>query len=368
MKLKKSLGVRLLGVLLVALILCVPTFASADSITPDTYSDTLAVGESVTITKIVTVSERAAASSKVDVFFLADTTGSMGGAISGIISSASTILSSTAALGDVAFGVGEYKDWDDPYAYRLNQDITTSQPLAQAGINMWSASGGNDWPEAQLYALEEVANTTSWRVGSERIIVWFGDAPGHDASGGSTEVSATAALVANGIQVEAINVGGASGLDSSGSASGEGGPAVAGAATRITAATGGNLHIGPNNAAIVDVIQDAITAAIDEYSVVGLDISEVPGGVTVTYSPAPYVGAYDRSIERTFEFDVTFTGDTLGIYDFSIYGIVDGGRVGTEVDRIVVTDAVIPEPSTYLLLGSGIAAFAFYRVRKKKRS
>jgi len=54
--------------------------------------------------------------------------------INSVKTNATAILASTAGLGDVAFGVGEYKDVGDVYVYRQNQDITTSQAAAQAGI------------------------------------------------------------------------------------------------------------------------------------------------------------------------------------------------------------------------------------------
>src|SRR5207249_1219633 len=49
-------------------------------------------------------------------------------------------------------------------------------------INAWQADGGGDTPEAQLFALDQVAQCpgTGWRPGAKRIIVWFGDAPGHE--------------------------------------------------------------------------------------------------------------------------------------------------------------------------------------------
>ena len=353
-----------------ALVLGLVPTAWADSIYPSSASMTLAVGGSTTIHKTVTVDN--ATTSKVDVFFLADTTGSMGGSIAGIIGSASSILSTAAGLGDVAFGVGEYKDTLDAYRYRLNQDITTNQAAAQAGINLWSASGGHDGPEANLFALQQVANTTTWRAGSERILVWFGDAPGHDPDGGATLSSATAALTGAGVQVEAIDVGnGASdgfGLNDCTTSwcgsSIEGGAASSGQATAITGATGGNFHTSANSSAIVAVINNAINSAVQNYSSVGLDLSEVPFGVSVVSTPSSYTGAWDRSVSRSFGFDVTFTGDAPGTYDFSIYGTVDGGRIASEIDHVVVTSA--PEPGIISLMGLGLAGPAVSRRRRIK--
>ena len=305
----------------------------ADSISPASYEATLGLGDSVTITKTVTVSEGVPTSSKVDVYFLADVTGSMGGAIANVKASAASILSETAGLGDVQFGVGQYAGESGANSYRLLQGMTSNAGAAQSAINSWSASGGGDTPEANLYGLHQAASegATGWRTGSEKILVWFGDAPGHDPSpGGSTppggkvnEAQTISALQATGINVQALNVG-FGGLDSTGQA------------TRITNATGGDLYNGIATDEVADAIKDAIAMVIANYNTVGLDLSEVPAGVTVTSVPGSTSGDFDRSEERSFEFDVTFTGDAEGVYDFNIYGTVDGGRVATESDRITV--------------------------------
>lgn len=175
-----------------ALTAFLPFTAMADSISPTTFSATLDVGESVTITKTVTV-DAEATTSKVDVFFLMDETGSMGGEIAAVKAAASSILSTAAGFGDINFGVGGYRDARDLFAYRTLTDITSDTAVTQAAINSWTASGGGDFPEANIYALEQVASTVSWRPDAERILLWFGDATGHDPSLGSTEASATAA-------------------------------------------------------------------------------------------------------------------------------------------------------------------------------
>jgi hypothetical protein len=334
---------NILTIVCLSLFFCVS--AMADSIAPDTFTATIGLGGSVTIDKTVTVDE--GGEPKVDVFFLTDSTGSMFGVIDAVKTSASDILTATAGLGDVAFGVGEYRDVGDAFVYRLNADMTTSTAAALAGIGAWSAGGGGDWYEAELYALEEAATTTSWRTGSERLLVWFGDAPGHDPSGPggvSTEASATAALVAAGIEVEAVDVGGMDGE---------------GQATRITAATGGTLYSGVSTGDIVTVITDAIASAVASYTTVSLDLSEVPAGLTAGAVPAAYVGSFDRSTTETFAFDLTFTGDAVGTYSFPVYALVDGGRVAKEADRI----RVVPIPGAFLLgmLGLSVAGI---RLRK----
>ena len=181
------------------LVLLIPVNVLADTVNPANFATSLKPGKSVTITKTVVISAGTPTTAKVDVFFLADTTGSMTTTLLNVQSGAAAIIAGTSGLGDVAYGVGEYRDVGDPFVYRLNQDITTDTAAVQTGINAWVASGGGDWPEAELYALYQVANTISWRPGSTRILIWFGDAEGHDPAGpppGVTEAQATAALVA----------------------------------------------------------------------------------------------------------------------------------------------------------------------------
>jgi hypothetical protein len=320
----------------------------ADSVSPSSVSATLPVGGSTTINKTVTVNAGPPTSSLVDVFFLADTTGSMGPQIAAVQAAASSILSQAAGLGNVAFAVGEYKDQPalsgDPFAYRLNTDITKSTASVTAGINLWSAFGGGDTPEANLFGLQQAATTTSWRTGSARILVQFGDAPPHDPSGAATLSTATAALLANNVTVEAIDVG-----NLNGTADGH-----TGEEGSIATATGGALITGIDTSTIVKAINDAIVNAVSTYTTVGLDLTSAPAGVTVTSSP-DITGSFDRSITRTFDFTVTFTGGAPGTYDFPIFATVDGGRVATENDHIVVGGTVPDSGSAFMLLGLAVA-------------
>ena len=341
--------------MLLPLVLCCGVLVSApglgDSIAPSSINETLGVGESTIISKTITITTQPPTTALVDVFFLADTTGSMYGEIAAVKAGAGSIMASTSTLGNVAYGVGEYKDFDgDPFAYQQNVDITTNTAMVQSAIDTWGASGGGDWEEAQLFAMNEVATGSTWRPGSTRILVWFGDAPGHDPSGGITEAAVITSLNAENIVVEALDV---YYLDELGQA------------TAITNATSGHLYSGVDSGAIVTQITDAIAAVFDDYGMVSLGLSGAPAGVSVTASPASHVGTFDRSVENEFDFDVTFTGVTPGVYDFEIQALVDGGIVATETDHIVVED-IIPEPATIVIWSLlGVCFAGAYRLRRR---
>jgi murein DD-endopeptidase MepM/ murein hydrolase activator NlpD len=316
------------------LVLLIPVNVLADTVAPSSYATSLKPGASVTITKTVIISA-GPPTNLIDVFFLADTTGSMGGTIASVQAGAADLLSGLAVLGDVAYGVGEYRDYGsvppDPFVYRLNQDITKDTTAVQNGINAWVADGGGLWPEAQLYALYQVATFVSWRPGSTRIIMWLGDAPGNDPAGpppGVTEAQATKALVDQTIKVMALNVlmpdGYPGSLD------------YYGQAQRIATATNGTYYSGIDPAQIVNDIKNAIISSFQTYGTVTLGTSTVPTGLTVNVSPPSYTGAYDRRVERRFTFDVTFTAVTPGSYHFSIPVLVDGVTMATEQDDILV--------------------------------
>ena len=74
--------------------------ALADSISPTSYSASIGVGGTATVEKTVKVTKEVT-SSKLDIFFLADTTGSMGSAITSVKTNAASLLTTTAGYGDV---------------------------------------------------------------------------------------------------------------------------------------------------------------------------------------------------------------------------------------------------------------------------
>ena len=213
-------GVTLFGPsVVVPPILALPT----PPITVNPTTNNLVLAECDTFSETITVTvPKNTALPKADIYFLADTTGSMTSILASVKAGAGAIL---AALGggplDVVFGVGNYKDFpiplSSPYAFQHQLNPTANAVNVTNAINAWTASDGRDGPEGQLFALNQLAQnpggSIGWRANSKRIIVWFGDAPGHDpvckaisgAGQDVTEASATANLVNQKITVLAIS-------------------------------------------------------------------------------------------------------------------------------------------------------------------
>lgn len=283
------------------------------------------VRETVTVTIPPT-----GATATADVYLLADTTGSMSGILAAVQAGASGILNHPGLAGfDVAWGVGNYRDFPvgtglNSYAFAHQLAPTTVHADADAAIAAWAADEGADLPEGQLYALDRLADDPGigWRTGSRRIVVWFGDAPGHDPvcpeltglPSAVTEASVTAALQAAGITVVAVStVSGApdaldgdpvAGATDYGTCTPGG---TAGQATRITAATGGTHTSGIDTDTIATTLGDLIADAVASTGSVSL----VPTGdaaVFVESITPPAHGPLPGDEEHVLQFEVTWVG------------------------------------------------------------
>lgn len=338
-----------------ALLLAVPA-AFADSISPISFSADLGVGESVTISKTVTVSAGGPTSALIDVVFLIDTSGSMGGAIAGAKAAAVDILNGLAAFGNLATGTGFYSE---PGSDGLFRSLTTDTPTGLANINaitLGLGGGGGDFPEEGLNATKMAAEGSAWRAGSNRFIVALGDAT-FKASDGATEANTLAALTAAdatfiGVDFANMTNVGFGGISPAGLAAGTGGSIVA-------SSTG--------SGAIVSAILSAVSAAFGTYSVV--DVDDLGGGApyidvtSVCTTVGGCTGSFDRSVEREFTFDVTFTRTAAGDHSFDTFALVDRGIVATERDTFGGA-GVVPEPSTVALLGLSLLGLVAVRRRR----
>jgi von Willebrand factor type A domain len=282
------------------LLALVPATAAhaAEGVDPSTVNLAMKPGEQTTLTKKVTTPKILP---RPDIYFLADTTGSMQPVINNVKANAGTILSAVdAQANDPRYGAGQYKDFQsprqsDPFAFRNDSSIGTAA-AAHAAINGWSASGGFDIAEANLYALHKLVTAAGFRADSSRIVVWFGDAPGHDPvctaisgeAANITEASVTAELVAAGVKVIAVSTttGTPGGLnanpvplssDYNAACGAPGG--LAGQGNRISAATGGTAFsdVPPGDVA------DAILAGLTALPVTVTPVVTCDPGLSVTF-------------------------------------------------------------------------------------
>jgi len=153
-----------------------------------------------------------------DVMLLSDTTGSMGSAIKTVQNQLSQLVAARRkAARHTRFGVASYRD-ESEYSFQLNQALTKEEAAVQRAIDRLEPRGGGDAAEANLPALHAVATDkrVGWSDGSRRLVVWFGDVPGHEPSCAvrgvrHTRQSVLAALRAARISVIALSVRG--GLD-----------------------------------------------------------------------------------------------------------------------------------------------------------
>jgi hypothetical protein len=358
---KAALGEAVLGLGSVRPVAAAGIGASID---PTSNDLVLELGETESEIVTVTIPPNAGVS-KADVYLLADTTGSMGSIIEAVKAGANSILGANYGPIDIAFGVGNYKDFPEtkpPFTHQLAPD--TNAAAVTAAINAWAASGGGDIPEGQLFALNALAEapggTIGWRPDAKRIIVWFGDAPGHDpicaAMSGLgfdiTEASATARLVGggggDGITVLAISTDtgtpGALNADPSvGAGDYSGACAIGGApnqATRIAAATGGQHVSGINAAGIVDTIIDLIEAAVLAINEVKLVPTAAIAPFVEAISPTSY-GPLSGKETHVLPFKVSWRGvkpcaDEDAVFKGGLNAVADGVVIARKPVTITV--------------------------------
>jgi hypothetical protein len=273
---------------------------------------------------------------------------------------ANNILAALNALAvDLAFGVGNYRDFPrDPFPFQHQQNPTNVAGAVIGAINAWTDAGGGDLPEANLFALHKLAEppggTIGWRAGAKRIVVWFGDAPGHDPvcptiSGEGvavTEASVTAELVAEGIVVLAISVS-SPGLDGDPTVGADytaacGPPGgTPGQGTRLAGATGGQFASGINAGNIVATIVSLVRGAVAGIR----SLTLVPSGATTpfvdTIAPAAGFGPLPGDRPHEPRFEVLWRGiepcaDGDQVFTGALDVVADGAIVASKAVRITV--------------------------------
>jgi Mg-chelatase subunit ChlD len=154
----------------------------------------------------------AASAPRVEVAFVLDTTGSMGGLIDGAkrkIWSIARRIGEGRPRPDLRIALVGYRDVADEYVTRVH-DFSRDMDDVNERLMAFQARGGGDGPEHVSAALGAAVDRLSWSQGAALQIVFLvGDAPPHvDYQDGHDYARYAKAARARGIAVETIQCGG----------------------------------------------------------------------------------------------------------------------------------------------------------------
>jgi hypothetical protein len=317
------------------------------ALTPEAVVESIADGQSVQITKTV---HTPAVPPNPEICFLADTTGSMVGALANVQANIGAIMNTIVneAAGTPRFCAAQYRDVGDTPVFSLDQTLTADTTAVSTAVGAWVADGGGDVPEDQLHALTILAGASpGWTASppATHVIVWFGDSSGHDpASAGETLASTIAALTTTGagapIIVIAIDVvsGFGDGLDATGQA------------TAITNATGGMFLTAATPGQVSDAILAGLTSLPVTVSMVSNCSVATGGVVSVSFAPASQIVSSGQHAVFTETMSVTASPAEQGqTYECDDWALIDGepmtDRDGNRINEhktITVPDTTPP--------------------------
>jgi hypothetical protein len=148
---------------------------------------------------------------RVEVAFVLDTTGSMGGLIDGAkrrIWSIARRIGEGQPRPELAIALVGYRDQGDEYVTRVH-DLSGDMDLVYQNLMAFQAGGGGDTPEHVSAAVHDAVSRISWSKGPAlRMIFLVGDAPPHmDYQDGLDYRVSTREAAQKGITVETIQCG-----------------------------------------------------------------------------------------------------------------------------------------------------------------
>ena len=120
---------------------------------------------------------------RVDVVFVLDTTGSMGGLIQTAkekIWSIASTMASAQPTPEIRVGLVAFRDRGDDYVTRI-VDLSSDLDSVYAKLMDFQANGGGDGPESVNKALYDAVHNMSWSQGEQayQVVFLVGDAPPH---------------------------------------------------------------------------------------------------------------------------------------------------------------------------------------------
>ncbi len=294
---------------------------------------------------------------RADVLILFDLSGSMGSVLNTAKTNAVSIMNNIRAfVPDSAFAAASFVDYPfcynyagysscygsgGDYAYQLNQDVTANISAVNTAINAMSLHYGNDYPEDYSRAIYETQFAT-WRDGAKRIVIIFGDAPGHDTNFGGRNygvdpgrdnIAGTAddlnfetvvqQLADAGITIMPVH----SAFDTDGIISFE----------YMASQTGGTAYVLGSVGNLPELVATAVAEATSHVNRMSLRLA-APYETWLGYTP-PEILDVDAGELATFQ-PLTFTvppGTAPGLYEFDLIVDGDGAAIATVPTTILVT-------------------------------
>ncbi len=284
-----------------------------------------------------------------DILLLQDETGSMGDDIGSLVALAPEIWNSVEGMAQAGFrmGVSGLRDyarypWGDAgdWVYRRLQDLTAVESEFGAGVNLLTASGGYDTPEAQYAALyyaltpghpcvdsdgggtctdpvdTPVGQQPSFRAGAKRVILLATDADCHEPAntsgypGPSRDQTVLALKSANAALIGLV----------------PGGAGYISCVDDLAAETGGSVE---NTGSSGQQVAEAIARAIGQFS-------STPGAEgTSQLTVASQLEVTDAIRPRVIVFNPT---GIIRTYQLKVY-LLQGGIVRAAIERTVTVGA-----------------------------
>ncbi|HET6967030.1 MAG TPA: hypothetical protein VFI44_02080 [Ornithinibacter sp.] len=311
-----------------------------------------------------------------DVCLVVDLSGSYDDDLPNIASLAPGIWDDIVAGGvsDLRFGLATFVDYPFPswgstifpdYAYRLDQQLTSSRTDWLTAVSAMTTRDGFDEPESQYEALYQVATGAgrdvtpagasegdvapgqecAYREDATKVVILTTDASFHDAGDGGgpfpypgpTAADTEAALVAQGIKVIGLKAPGAGGeLDA------------------LAAATGGTTV--PTTSTSSD-IATRILAALEEIDVEVAMTSncttDTGGVITTTFAP-PSV-TVENGEDAVFTETISVASDAPGgVYECEDWALIDGQPMVDADGNVIYETKTILVPENFVTGGGNI--------------
>lgn len=284
----------------------------------------------------------AARGASVDLAFVIDTTGSMGGDINAVKASAAAVLDRL-QQGTRSFRIAvvDYRDFPertgDPgdYASRLVLDFSSDPVAIRAALDGLTLGYGGDTPETMWSGLME-AFSLSWRPGVKKVALQFGDAPALDPEpiSGFTRADIVAeSLAIDPVAVYAVDTGSA-------------GAAIA----DVAAQTGGAVVRASTPSAVADALGSVLdTTLTTPYAWVGTGYAGRTGAPVAfdgsgTYDPDGDIARWEWDVDGDGTYESTSSGPELShTYPGDYEGLValrvidDRGLVGLATAPVSVS-------------------------------